>query len=157
MRQFLLFASLCGFYALLSGQFHNTFLMVVGGVACLGITLISGRLGTADEEGLPIEYWLRTAGYVPWLIWQILLANIDVAKRVWSPNLPIAPRMIRIKHSLKTAYGISTYANSITLTPGTVTAEIGDDEFVVHALTKEAADDLLQNDMHERVAKLEKV
>jgi multicomponent Na+:H+ antiporter subunit E len=88
-------------------------------------------------------------------MWQIVLANIDVAKRVWSPVLPIAPRVIRLPHRLKTAFGISTYANSITLTPATVTIEIGTDEFIVHALTKECADDLLQGGMHDRCLALE--
>jgi multicomponent Na+:H+ antiporter subunit E len=155
MRSFVLFAALFGFYVLLSGQIHSGFLMVVGAIACLVITLIARHMGTVDDEGMPFQYWLSTVAYSPWLIWQVVLANIDVAKRVWAPNMPISPRMIRVEHELKTPYGIATYANSITLTPGTVTVRIEDDFFEVHALTEGAAKDLFGGEMHRRVLEVE--
>lgn len=155
MRSLILLLTLGAFYLTLSGQFHNRFLMIAGAVCCLAVTLLSRHMGTDDEEGMPYRFWVRTILYVPWLMWQIFLANIDVAKRVWNPKLPINPKMIKVQHKLKTGYGIATYANSITLTPGTVTVETGDDEFLVHALTDEAAADLMTNEMHDRVMKVE--
>jgi multicomponent Na+:H+ antiporter subunit E len=155
VRPLLLLLTLEAFYLTLSGQFHNRFLMIAGGVCCLGVTLISRHMRTVDDEGMPVRFWLKTALYVPWLMWQVFLANIDVAKRVWAPGLPIAPKMIKIPHSLKSGYGIATYANSITLTPGTVTVEAGDGEFLVHALTDEAAADLEGGEMHKRCKNIE--
>jgi multicomponent Na+:H+ antiporter subunit E len=157
VRAFLLLAALLAFHAGLSGaaQLHNFFLMGMGVLGCSAVTALAWRMGILDDEGLPIEYWLRTALYVPWLIWQIVLANIDVAKRVWNPDLPIAPRMIRVPHKLETPYGVATYINSITLTPGTVTIDVGDGQFLVHALTKEAADDVLAGAMHDRIKAVE--
>ncbi len=151
MRPFALFVSLFGFYVALSGQIHNTFLMGAGVVCCLLVTLLSVRMGLCDDEGIPVTHWPRTFAYTPWLLWQIALANIDVARRVWSPELPISPRMIEVPHNLKTGYGVATYANSITLTPGTVTVEAPTDTpFVVHALTAQAGDDVLAGDMLQR-------
>jgi multicomponent Na+:H+ antiporter subunit E len=156
MHAWILFVSLMAFYTVLSGQIHSLFLMGAGVVCCAAITLLARRLGIVDDEGMPYRWWLRTAKYMPWLAWQIFLANIDVLKRVWKiGRLDIQPRMITVPHQLHTAYGVATYMNSITLTPGTVTVEIGKDELLVHALTKDAADDLLTGEMHRRVLAVE--
>ncbi len=147
-----LFVSLFAFYVVLSGQIHSAFLMGAGVVVCLLVTLLARHLGIVDDEGMPYAYWWRTILYLPWLMWQILLANIDVLKVVWKPGrLEIEPQMIRVPHELRTPYGLATYMNSITLTPGTVTVEVGDHELLVHALTRAAADDLLEGRMHARV------
>lgn len=155
MHSFLLFVSLMAFYVVLSGQIASTFLMGAGVVACLGVTLLAKRLGIVDDEGVPYRFWWRTAKYVPWLMWQIVLSNIYVLKLVWRPKVDIAPRMIVIKHDLRTSFGVATYMNSITLTPGTVTVDIGKDEFLVHCITKAVADDLHGGEMHRRCLALE--
>ena len=151
MHAAILFVSLMAFYVVLSGQIHSAFLMGAGVVCCLAITLLAKRLGIVDDEGLPYRWWLRTAKYMPWLMLQVVYANIDVLKIVWKPGpLEIQPRMILVPHELRTAYGIATYMNSITLTPGTVTVDVGEDAFLVHALTDHAAQDLLKGEMHRR-------
>lgn len=159
MRAVVLFLTLFAFYLSLSGQFHNKFLLIIGGVACLITTMVSVRMGNVDEEGLPVRFWPRTFLYIPWLIWEVVKANIDVAKQVWFPKrFPIDPRMIQVRHALKTGYGEATFANSITLTPGTVTVETdqdGESIFLVHALSAGPAEDLLKGSMHEMVAWVE--
>lgn len=156
MHAFILFISLMAFYVVLSGQIHSAFLMVAGAVCCAGVVWLCRRLGLIDDEGVPFRYWLPTLKYVPWLMWQIVLANIDVLKMVWKPGkLNIKPQMVVCPHELRSAYGISTYANSITLTPGTVTLETGDKEFLVHALTDAFAKDLLSGEMHRRCLAIE--
>lgn len=156
MHAWILFASLMAFYVVLSGQIHSMFLMVAGVICCAGITLLCKRLGLVDDEGVPYRWWWPTLKYVPWLLWQVVLANIDVFKTVWKlGKLDIHPQMVVRPHQLRTGYGIATYANSITLTPGTVTIEVGDNEFLVHALTDAAAQDLLAGEMHRRVLELE--
>ena len=147
-----LFVSLLAFYVVLSGQIYSGFLMFAGVVCCALITILAVRLGVVDDEGMPYQYWWRTALYMPWLMWQIALANWDVLKRVWKPGkLDISPHMVVIPHELRTPYGLATYMNSITLTPGTVTIDVGEGKLLVHSLTKEAADDLLGGEMHRRV------
>jgi multicomponent Na+:H+ antiporter subunit E len=156
MHAWILFVSLMAFYVVLSGQIHSLFLMTAGLVCSAAITLLAKRLGIVDDEGVPYRWWPRTAKYLPWLMWQIFLANIDVLKRVWKIGpLDIQPQMISVPLDLRTAYGVATYMNSITLTPGTVTVDVGKDELLVHALTKAAADDLLSGEMHERVRAVE--
>lgn len=155
MRTILCFFSTLAFYAALSGQFHNTYLMICGVVACAAITALVRHLGLLDEEGMPYEHAVGAILYIPWLLKEVFLANLKVARMVWSPKLEIAPRMVHIKHQLKTSFGIATYINSITLTPGTVTVDVDADEIIVHALTVAAAEDLQSGVMHERIQRLE--
>jgi multicomponent Na+:H+ antiporter subunit E len=85
-------------------------------------------------------------------MYQIIIANIDVAKRALSPSMPIDPRIITFKTILRSDVARTTLANSITLTPGTVTVDIIDDVFYVHAIAKGPADDLLEGIMERKVA-----
>ena len=156
MRYLTFVLVLCGFYALLSGQFDNSLLMGVG-AACIALTVfLSARMGLVDSESYPgLGVWFRGVLYAPYLIGQVLVANIDVLKRVWSPDLAIAPHLIKVPCTTKTAFGTITYANSITLTPGTVTVEVGDDGLLIHALTAEAAEGLRDGGMEKRVKRME--
>ncbi len=95
--------------------------------------------------------WHRLPGYAAWLLWQILLSNIAVIRVILDPSLPISPCVIRFRADVGSALGRLSLGNSITLTPGTVTLDVIGDEFVVHALTKEAADDVLTGVMRDRV------
>jgi len=70
--------------------------------------------------------------YIPYLLWEIIKANFDVAYRVLHPALPIHPGIVKVKTTLKTDMGQTFLANSITLTPGTLTVDIIDDHFYVH-------------------------
>lgn len=70
--------------------------------------------------------------YIPYMVWAIIVANFDVARRVISPSLPINPGIVRVKTKLKTAVGRTALANSITLTPGTLTVDLCDDELCIH-------------------------
>ena len=155
MRVFLCLITTMAFYAVLSGQFHNTYLMVCGVVVCIAITALAQHLELLDEEGIPYEFWLSALGYAPWLLREVVLANVSLARLVWSPSLDISPRMVHLHHELKSSFAIATYINSITLTPGTVTVDVDEDELIVHALTKDAASDLLAGDMHEHIERME--
>jgi multicomponent Na+:H+ antiporter subunit E len=97
---------------------------------------------------------LRFVGYVPWLLYQILLSNIHVAYLVLSPRPPIDPKIIKFKAKLKKDISLAVFANSITLTPGTITADIVDGEYHVHALSRKVADDLLSGEMEDKVARI---
>lgn len=89
-------------------------------------------------------YWL-------WLDWQIILSNISVARKILSPRLAINPRLITVDAGQKDDLDRVVYANSITLTPGTVSLKIDGDTILVHALDEEFAADLEGGEMRRRV------
>ena len=86
---------------------------------------------------------------------EIIKANVDVIKAICRPNMNISPRMIKVKASQTTEIGQVVYANSITLTPGTITLDVRDGEMLVHALTKDTAAGLQTGEMDRRVTRLE--
>ncbi len=145
----------CVFWALLSGQFHNTLLLSTGAASILFTAWLGQRMKIVDSDTMPHASWFRLVVYIPYLLWEIILANWDVMKRVWAPDKPIDPQLVKVPYSTKTAFGTTTYANSITLTPGTVTVEVGNDDMTIHALTPEAADGLLEGTMEAKCKQLE--
>ena len=128
----------------------------LGAVCCLAVVLIARRMQVVDREGAPIEVTPRAQLlYGPWLIWQIVKANVDVARRILHPALPIRPHVVLIRAGQKTDLGRVIHANSITLTPGTVTIDLEGDDLTVHALTDEAAAGLASGEMDRRVSSAE--
>ena len=106
-----------------------------------------------DQEGLPTHMFLRLPGYLLWLFKEILMSNLSTAKVILTNQSD--PEMFRTKFSQKTEAGVATYANSITLTPGTVTIDIEEDTFLVHALSSSFGDDVRSLEMNEKVSNLE--
>ena len=90
----------------------------------------------------PERYWYFITQYVPVFLWECLKANIDVAYRVIHPNLPINPGIVKVKTTLKTDTGLTFLANSITLTPGTLSVDIDREKNVlyVHWIDVKATD-----------------
>ena len=97
----------------------------------------------AKNLGARLGEFHRGAGYIVWLIWQIVLANLHLLKLALSPGLrEVDPMVIRFKTGLRSDFSKFLLAQSITLTPGTVTVKIAGDEFVVHAISRVTADGL---------------
>ena len=148
-------------WLLLSGPFTlEKGLVLSFGIGSVALVLwISQRMGVLHDEGRPIRYGWGFALYIPWLLKEIVVANLQVARAILSPRLPISPRMIRIKPTQKTDVGRVIYANSITLTPGTVTVAVEGDEFVIHSLLADEAtediQDTTEGSMDWRVSQLE--
>ncbi|KAF5410995.1 MAG: Na+/H+ antiporter subunit E [Euryarchaeota archaeon] len=139
------------FWLLLSAHFDK--FHVGAGIMCSGLVAYASHdLLFKDTEKHRLTKTLRFITYIPWLIYQIVLANIDVAKRALSPSMPIDPQVVTFKTILKSDVARTALANSITLTPGTVTIDIVDNVFYVHAIAKEPADDLLEGAMERRIA-----
>lgn len=143
------------FWIVLSG--HYTAITVPAGLlAILGVVALTRRMGIADREGHPIHLLPRALfSYWPWLLKEIAKSAWDVTKIILNPKLPISPTLIRVKASQRTPVGVATYANSITLTPGTITARVTNNEFLVHAVTRAGAEDLAEGTMDRRVSKFE--
>ena len=167
VRAILLFIILMIFWAMLSGHVQvydhgkwNTealYLLGCGVFSCGLVTYIAIRKNILDKESLPLHLAFGMILYIPWLFWQILVSNIDVAYRVWHPSMPIHPKLIKVPFETKTDLGTVIYCNSITLTPGTVTVSVDNEnqELLIHALSDKAADGILSGNMHEKVKKLE--
>jgi multicomponent Na+:H+ antiporter subunit E len=139
----------------LSGH-YVPLLLTMGVLSCALIVWIATRLDVIDHEAIPLQ--LKFFGYLNYLAWlgkEITKANIDVAKIILDPALPISPVMVRVPATQTTDVGKVIYANSITLTPGTVSVEVMDDEILVHAITSEAAEGLADGDMDSRVDAIE--
>ncbi len=152
----LTFLIMLAFWILLSGQLHFI-LLVSGVVSSLFVAYISHDLllGSVDISSVTIKTY-RLFKYLPWLLWQIVVANFDLVYRTLHPGMKIEPQIIRFNTDLKTDKGIAILANSITLTPGTVTVVAGKDgEFIVHAIAKGPADSLLSGQMQIRVKEIE--
>lgn len=145
---------LFGVWLLWSGLFEPL-LLSFGVLSCVIVLWILARMGVVDQEAAPIRIGLRFPFYAPWLLWQIVRSNVDVAARILKPALPIEPGLIRVKAGQRSDLGRVIYANSITLTPGTVSVAVDGDEIAVHALSHEAAADLLSGEMDRRVRRLE--
>jgi len=146
--------SLAIFWLLNSG--HNTALMLSLGAISISLVLyIAHRMDVIDHESQPLHLTLKLPGFYAWLIKEIILSNLLVVKHIWLGNKSITPTMTTITGSQKTDIGKVIYANSITLTPGTVTVNLEGDQFMVHALLRESIDDLKAGDMDRRVTQLE--
>ena len=151
LRRLAVFAILFAFWLLLSGH-YDLFHLSLGLICSLLVAFVSHDLLIENISGPKrIRKTRRFISYVPWLIYQIVLANLHVAYLILNPKV-IDPRIVRFKTRLKSEFSMVTLGNSITLTPGTITMDIIDGEFVVHALSKKVADDLLNGEMERRVA-----
>ncbi|MBC8186654.1 MAG: Na+/H+ antiporter subunit E [Proteobacteria bacterium] len=153
-RTLILFANLMVVWLLLSGHYNAT-LITYGVLSCAGVVALMAYLKILDHEALPSHLGYRLFTYLPWLLKEVVMSNLAVAKVILSPSLPIHPRILRISASQKTQVGQVVYANSITLTPGTVTLDVRDGNFLVHALTTDSAAGLLSGEMDRRVSHLE--
>ena len=145
---------LFGVWLLWSGH-YDPLPVVLGLISCAVVVLIVRRMNVVDHEGAPLELSLRPLRYLPWLLWEIVKANVDVARRILHPRLPIHPMLITVKAGQQRDLGRVIYANSITLTPGTVSVDLVGDEITVHALSREAAAGVQSGEMDRRVTKLE--
>ncbi len=142
---------LFGVWLLLSG-FFTPLLLGLGVLSCAIVVWIANRMDVIDREGLPIHLGWRILTYWVWLAVEIVNASLDVARRILDPKLPIHPLLVRVKASQASELGQVIYANSITLTPGTVSMQVEGGEILVHAIAREMAEDLEGGEMDRRVS-----
>lgn len=153
MRIVSLGATLFIFWLALSGH-YTAFLIAIGGVSAALCTALAVRLHLLDDAHA-VHLLPRALTYWPWLIWEILKSAWGVVTIVLNPRLPISPTLLAVKAGEKTPVGVATYANSITLTPGTLTVGVENDTLIVHAITRDGADDLESGRMDKRVRAFE--
>lgn len=143
------------FWLALSGYF-KAFLLIGGLVSTLLVVLAVRRMKLLDPEGHPNQLLPAATTYWPWLLWEIIKAGWSVTKAVLAPQLAVSPTMTRVMASQHSPACIATYANSITLTPGTITTAVDGNVLTVHALEVGGAVDLEGGGMDARVSQFEK-
>jgi multicomponent Na+:H+ antiporter subunit E len=151
-----LFAALLIVWLLWSGHFDSPFILGLGLLSCLFCLVISRRMQIVDEEGAPAQLGLRPfLFYAPWLAWEIVKSNWSVTKIILSPRMPLQRNLVTVTAHSPSQLGRVILANSITLTPGTVSVRVDGDKILVHALSFEGAAEDISGDMDRRVQALE--
>lgn len=134
---------------------EHKLILFFGACSVALVVYLEHRMRVLDQESHPYELALRPLVYLPWLAKEIVLSNLHVARKVLFDPTGINPRIIRVPTTQKTDLGRVIYANSITITPGTISLDLRDECIMVHALTQDTADGVLSGDMDAKVTKLE--
>lgn len=148
---------LIALWLLMSGIFEPL-LIGFGTASVLLVLFIIRRMDEADGSRLEIKLDpVRTASYFVWLMVEIAKANWAVTKIVLARKMPMRQHLFMVPYTQKTDLAQVIFANSITLTPGTISVETEGDHFIVHALNYGPNDDEALADMNRRVAEVETV
>ena len=143
-------------WLLLSGH-YTPLMLLLGGLSTLLVVFLALRADLIDRETHPVLLKPSILLYWLWLAREIIKSNLDVARRILTPGLPISPNVFTVRATQQSDLGRVTYANSITLVPGTVAMDVDEDVITVHALTQEAAADLKCGEMNRRVCHVEDI
>ncbi len=143
------------FWLLLSGHYTDTLLIGLGLGSCGLVVGLAMRMDLVDHEGVPLQLGGRFWVYFPWLMKEIFIANVNVARVILNPKLPISPVVTHFRASQESDLGKTIYANSITLTPGTITTSIQGQDLEIHALTLKDIDGREEDQMDHRVSWVE--
>ena len=120
-------------YILLSGFIVEE--LIVGALISLILTIVIAKyVNYRIDWKLPYRLLVLLFVYLPVFIWQLLLANLDVARRVLSPKIPLNPGFVKMKSELTGDFAKLMLANSITLTPGTLSVDVNEDDFYIHTV-----------------------
>lgn len=138
-------------WAALSGH-GEPLIVILAVVSVLAVVAFARRLNLVDAEGFPLQLGWRAPSYFLWLLWQIVLSNVAVIRHILKPRIDVDPQLITVPSGQADDLATVIYANSITLTPGTVTIAVDGGQLLVHAIDAEAADGLVEGTMARRVA-----
>lgn len=154
------FVILFAFWLLLSGRFQAKYI-IIGAVAAALVTFLTNDLFYAvlqrgERPGIRIRRILLQMGwfllYIPWLLLQIILANVQVAYLVLHPRMPIEPGLLLFRTKMRKGIARVTLGNSITLTPGTITVSLEDGNYIIHNLKPPLASSLVEGKMQNKIA-----
>jgi len=152
IRLLLIVPVLFAFWLLLSGK-YDTWLVISALLCSVLVVAFARAKGVTDGEGFPVEDLARGLVYWPWLAWQMVLSALDVSRLILGIGR-ISPSLVSVEALQASATGLTTYANSITLTPGTISVEVSEHRrrIWVHAITRENAAGFADDPMNEWVA-----
>ncbi|MFD1217493.1 Na+/H+ antiporter subunit E [Microbulbifer celer] len=162
MRYTLCLVAVLAFIWLANSGHYTPLILGFGLLSVFFVVLVARRMKLVDGESLPLQLWSTLPTYYLWLFKKIVASNLEVTRCVWSGLLPgtgsieqsITPASARLPTVLRTDLGKAMYANSITLTPGTVAIDIDGSSVLVHALTGDGLAELREGEMERRVKRL---
>lgn len=134
---------------------YKPLLFMLGAGSVVFVVWMSRRMDVVGVEHNPVLYSWRLPIYWLWLLWEIVKSNIEVARAALYPRELVRPSVVRVPMKLDSAVAKVTYANSVTLTPGTVTLLLEDDYLEAHALLETSAASLRSGAMERKIAWLE--
>lgn len=155
-RFIILVLALAGLWLLLSGYFDKALLLGLGAASILVTAWLAARARVMDGDSVPTGLMPGIFLYWIWLAGEIGKANIAVIRQALAVEPKLSPKMFTVPLPPKTSVGQATFANSITLTPGTVSVDLRENEILVHGLTEALCDVPAITDMGERVARCER-
>lgn len=141
-----------GFYIALGGP-TSTFTLASGIVTGLiaGALLRNVAFETTPAVGSSLRIAVRALAFFPYLFWEITKANVFFAYLVLHPSLPVEPRISRVEVAVGSGLSVTALANSITLTPGTLTLDASGHKLLIHSMTKNTEDDFLDGVLEKAV------
>ncbi len=148
-----LMAFLVAAWLLWSG-IYKPLLLALGLASCLLTVYVKVRMDYFHTNVFAFRFGRRLIGYWGWLFIEIVKSSLQVAKVIIDPRLPASPQVVKIQAKVTEPVVETILANSITLTPGTLSLDVHDGVITVHALTKEGAEELKKGEMNRRVAAL---
>lgn len=134
---------------------YKPLMYILGAGSVAFVVWISRRMDVVGVEHNPVLYSWRLPVYWVWLLWEIVKSNVEVARAALAPRTLVRPRVVKVPLTLRSAVGKVTYANSVTLTPGTVTLLLEEDHLEAHALLESSAVSLESGEMERKIAWLE--
>lgn len=143
-------ALLSVFWLLLSG-YIQPLLLSFGAISIAIVLVVLKRMDKVDNDPKQIGSGLQMLKYIPWLLWQIIQSSMHVTKLVWGSSQHISPSQAKINVKNVPLKHRVLYANSITLTPGTLSVDLEHDEITVHALQKSSIDEIARGDMERKI------
>jgi len=155
-RFIILVLALAAIWLLLSGYYDEPLLLGFGAASCIFAAWLAHRAHVLDQDSVPGGVFPGVFGYMVWLIIEIGKANLMVMRQALAVEPKLSPRLFTVSNPPRTSLGKVIFANSITLTPGTVTVDLREDEILVHGLTDALSDVAGLTEMGERVAKIER-
>lgn len=142
-------------WLLLSGMWTHPIILPLGAASVVLTVWLALRLGIVDRDSDPVHLVVPSIKYWPWLLGQILRANLQVAARILTNPADLTPRLAQVRSTQHTDLGRSIFANSITLTPGTVAIRVSAGEILYYAISEDLVTELDEGEMDRRVTRLE--
>lgn len=156
MKHVLALSTLLSAFWLVNSGHYNALILFFMVISVLFVVTLCHQMDVVDGESQPLNLTFTIPLYWLWLIKEVAVANIAVSRCVWQGAGSISPSLIKVKANQKTDIGMVIYANSITLTPGTISVDVEENIITVHALTHDTAEDLLTGEMDRRVCQVER-